>query len=233
MIDRAIHPGACSVSEAILCAQDPEPVIAWAFSNQEQIMTASTNNPLAAANMAKAQFPALAACIGSPEVQAKLNLSLRWAVKNQLQILTPQVFVEGARLCGEDTDLGLDYALTRLIERMKNRPLAEATPGEKQDQVGEEPAPQGSTKSLQSTLGTRRQKGATSESDLKANQRGEPEPADEEVSEGNSPSANAEREAASDPTPVVPQTPPDARTSAAPVKEPEEKNLQMNEEVAQ
>lgn len=125
MIDRSIHPGACAVSEAVLCAEDPEPVIAWAFSQQQQIMAATTKNLDAAANMAKAQFPGLANCIGSPEAKAKLNLSLRWAVKNRLQVLTPQVFVEGARLCGEDTDLGLDYALPRLVERMKNRPLPE------------------------------------------------------------------------------------------------------------
>jgi hypothetical protein len=141
MIDRAIHPGACSVSEAILCAEDPAPVIAWAFSKQQEIMAAATDNPKAAANMAKTQFPGLSECIGSTEVQAKLNLSLRWAVKNRLQILTPQVFVEGARLCGEDTDLGLDYALPRLIERMKNRPLPEPTTKVNQDLAGDEGAP--------------------------------------------------------------------------------------------
>ena len=125
MIDRSIHPGACSVSEAVLCAQDPRPVLEWAFSKQHEIMQATTQDPQAAEAMVKSQFPGLASCVGSTEAKARLNLSLRWAVQNRLQILTPQVFVQGARLCGEDTDLGLDYALPRLVDRMKNRPRPE------------------------------------------------------------------------------------------------------------
>jgi hypothetical protein len=122
MIDRSIHPGACSISEAVLCSSDPGPVLDWAFENQQAIMAATEKNPKAAAEMAKKRFPALAECIGSPEAGAKVNQSLRFAVKNQLPILTPQVFVEGTRLCGEDTDLGLDYALPRLLQHTKNQP---------------------------------------------------------------------------------------------------------------
>ncbi len=122
MIDRSIHPGACSVSEAVLCSTDPAPVLSWAFENQKAIMEATTQDPSAAQRMAKQQFPALASCIGSSEAKAKVNQSLRWAVKNQLQVLTPQVFVNGWRLCGEDTDLGLDFALSRLIKKAKEDP---------------------------------------------------------------------------------------------------------------
>ena len=57
--------------------------------------------------MVAAKFPDLASCVGSAAARAKLNLSLRCAVKNRLQVLTPQVFVDGLRLCDEDTDLGL------------------------------------------------------------------------------------------------------------------------------
>lgn len=127
MIDRSIHPGACSISEAVLCSSDPGPVLEWAFENQQAIMKATEKNPEAAAEMAKKRFPALAQCIGSPEAGAKVNQSLRFAVKNQLPILTPQVFVEGTRLCGEDTDLGLDYALPRLLAHAKNQPRPKAS----------------------------------------------------------------------------------------------------------
>ena len=41
---------------------------------------------------------------------------MRWAVANQLPVMMPQVFVDGVKLCDEDTDLGLDYALKRLLE---------------------------------------------------------------------------------------------------------------------
>lgn len=141
MIDRSIHPGACSISEAVLCSSDPAPVLAWAFENQQAIMAATEKNPKAASEMAKQRFPSLAQCIGSPEAGAKVNQSLRWAVKNRLPILTPQVFVEGTRLCGEDTDLGLDYALPRLIEHTKNQPRPKADLVEEDEPPAEEPKP--------------------------------------------------------------------------------------------
>lgn len=118
MVDSAIHPGACAVSEAVLCAKsDAGDVLAWAFSEQEAIVAATRKDPTAAARMVKARFPELGECVGSPAARAHLNLGLRWAVKNRLQVLTPQIYITGRRLCDEDTDLGLDYALPRLVER--------------------------------------------------------------------------------------------------------------------
>jgi uncharacterized membrane protein len=123
MVSDAIHPGACAISEAMLCAGDnAEQVMEWAFSEQENITAATKADPKAAARLAVARFPELARCIGMPAVRAKLNLVLRFAVKNRLQVLTPQVFVGGLRLCDEDTDLGLDYALPRLVERARTNP---------------------------------------------------------------------------------------------------------------
>ncbi len=123
MIDHAIHPGACAISEAVLCAEgDAEEVIDWAFENQESITEAARSDPNAAARMARARFPSLAECIGSPTVRARLNQSLRWAVQNELPVLTPQVYVGDLRLCDADTDLGMDYALTRLVERYRASP---------------------------------------------------------------------------------------------------------------
>lgn len=136
MIDRAIHPGACAVSEAVLCAdRDAEEVIEWAFANQAAITEAARADPDAAARMARERFPSLADCIGSPTVQARLNQSLRWAVQNQLPVLTPQVYVGDLRLCDADTDLGMDYALSRLAARWREgphtpRPPASVAPSE-------------------------------------------------------------------------------------------------------
>jgi uncharacterized membrane protein len=122
MIGDSIHPGACSISEAMLCAKDrADQVLAWSFENQEKIVEATRADPKAAARMVGEKFPDLATCVGSSAARAKLNLALRFAVKNHLQVLTPQVFVNGLRLCDEDTDLGLDYALPRLIERARDR----------------------------------------------------------------------------------------------------------------
>lgn len=116
MLDTSLHPGACAISEAVLCAEDDaEEVLDWAFEHQEEIRERETASAGAARHMAEERFPSLRACLGSDAVRAELNRSLRWAVLNQLPILTPQVYVENTRICDEDTDLGLDYVLTRLL----------------------------------------------------------------------------------------------------------------------
>jgi hypothetical protein len=128
MVKSAIHAGACKVSEAVLCAGDRAgEVVSWAFENQDEIRTAAAKDGQAAQRMVTARFPALASCLGSAQVRARLNKSLRWAVRNRLAVLTPQLYVGGARLCDEDVDLGLDFALSRMIERQRQGTL-KATP---------------------------------------------------------------------------------------------------------
>ena len=118
MIDESLHPGSCAVSQALLCAGDrAETVLSYAVEHQEEILSAAGRDPNAAAGIMKSRFPELARCIGSASARAKLNRSLRWAVKNRLHILTPQIYVDGYRLCDEDTDLGLEYVLSRLITK--------------------------------------------------------------------------------------------------------------------
>lgn len=118
MLTTPLHPGACAISEAVLCAEeDADEVLAWAFDHQEEIREAETASAGSARRMASERFPSLRSCIGSATVQAELNRSLRWAVANQLPVLTPQVYVNDTRICDEDTDLGLDYVLTRLTTR--------------------------------------------------------------------------------------------------------------------
>jgi hypothetical protein len=94
-------------------------VVAWAFAEQEEIVRAAKADPAAAERLVEARWPELAACVGSAEAKARLNKSLRWAVKHQLEVLTPQLYVGGARLCPEDVDLGLEFALPRLIDRAR------------------------------------------------------------------------------------------------------------------
>jgi uncharacterized membrane protein len=117
MVSSALHPGACAVSAAVLCAEDqPGAVLDWAFAEQDAIRAAALEDPGAAKTMVSAAFPELAGCISSNEARSRLNKSMRWAVANQLPVMMPQVFVDGVKLCDEDTDLGLDYALQRLLE---------------------------------------------------------------------------------------------------------------------
>jgi len=128
MVGSAVHPGACVVSQAVICAGDKaDAVIAWAFANQEKIKEAAVSDPAAAGPMVAAAFPELKSCIDAPATKTKLNRSLRWAVQNQLPVLTPQLYVDGVKLCDEDTDLGMDWALSRLLEqRASGKPTKEA-----------------------------------------------------------------------------------------------------------
>ncbi len=117
-VGSTLHAGACTISEAILCAgAESDKVIDWAFANQEAIRTATEADKEAAAKMVVQQFPQLGGCVGTSGVRNRLKNSLRWAVANRLPVLTPQLYVDGTKLCDEDTDLGLDWALSRLLTR--------------------------------------------------------------------------------------------------------------------
>lgn len=129
MVTEATHPGACTVSEAVLCAKDRAPeVLAWAFAEQERIMAATKADPMAAARIVKERFPELATCVGSAEAKSRVNKSLRWAVANNIRVLTPQLFVDGVKLCDEDVDLGLEYTLGVMLDRQARRTLAVTPP---------------------------------------------------------------------------------------------------------
>lgn len=124
MVQAAVHPGACAISEAMLCAGEAgaEEVLTWAFDEQEEIVAAERAAAGSAAKMAVARFPQTAGCVGSSKAKARLNRALRWAVDNQMPVLTPQLYVNNTRLCDADTDLGLDYMLSRLIDRAAGKP---------------------------------------------------------------------------------------------------------------
>lgn len=131
MVSSAIHPGACMVSEAVLCsAGDAERVLSWAFANQEHL------KELAAADLGSLEaeilktFPGLKRCLGSKGAKFKLNQSLRWAVDNRLPVLTPQLYVDGKKICDEDTDLGLDYALHRMLSGLDGSVMGDETTGD-------------------------------------------------------------------------------------------------------
>jgi uncharacterized membrane protein len=124
MVTEATHPGACTVSEAVLCAGDKAPdVIAWAFEVQDRIRNETRADPTAAAKIVKQRFPELAPCIGSPEARSRLNKSLRWIVANNVRVLTPQLFIDKVKLCDEDVDLGLEYMLSAMLDRHGHRQL--------------------------------------------------------------------------------------------------------------
>jgi hypothetical protein len=124
MVTEALHPGACTVSEAILCAQglgdrkSPDAarkVIAYAFAHQEHLREEAKKDPKALRALLEKEFPEIKGCVGGAQVKNKLGKSLRWAVANALPVLTPQLFIREKRMCDEDTDLGLEYSLKQLL----------------------------------------------------------------------------------------------------------------------
>ncbi len=124
MMTESLHPGACAMSEALLCAQglgeqkDPAEsrrVLAYAFERQEQLMALAKRDEAELRRQLERDFPKVKGCLGGSAVKNKLTKSLRWAVANAIPVLTPQLFVRERRLCDEDTDLGLEYTLRRAI----------------------------------------------------------------------------------------------------------------------
>ena len=64
--------------------------------------------------MVKARFPEVDACIDAKETNQRLIRMLRFIVKNHLPVSTPQIYLGETRLCDEDTDMGLPYAMGKL-----------------------------------------------------------------------------------------------------------------------
>ena len=116
MVGESLHAGACAVSEAVLCAGDHAvKVLDWAFANQDDLRARGGSGQAAVYARIKKEFPDLASCVGQPAVRARVNKGLRWIVANSLPVLTPQLFVRNQKLPDEDTDLGLDYVLSRVL----------------------------------------------------------------------------------------------------------------------
>jgi hypothetical protein len=65
------------------------------------------------------KFPKVASCIDAQETKTRLNNMLRYAMQNSMPIVTPQLYVQERRLCDEDSDLGLNYAMSVLSSSKK------------------------------------------------------------------------------------------------------------------
>ena len=116
MVSESLHPGACAVSEAVLCGGvKAREVLEWAFANQAELRELGKDAGRVYGRI-RQQFPELGDCLGKPAVKARLNRSLRWTVANSLPVQTPQLFVSGQKVCEEDTDLGLEFVLARMLK---------------------------------------------------------------------------------------------------------------------
>lgn len=123
-VSQPLHPGACLVSRAIVCADKRAMnVLDWAYENQAEI----TSQAKAAAGlpnvkrMIRDRFPDLAACVDAKESQLRLDKMIRFASDNGVPIMTPQLFIGDTRLCDEDSDIGLSYTLRKLAPELAQR----------------------------------------------------------------------------------------------------------------
>lgn len=117
MLSRPLHPGACVVSRAFLCAESggaARSVLDWAYANQEELAAAGKRDVAEVRAKVVKRFPDLDACIDSAQTKKRLDEVLQYAVANKVRVSTPQLYLGDQRLCDEDTDMGMRYALTRL-----------------------------------------------------------------------------------------------------------------------
>ena len=122
MVKDTLHHGACMVSEAMLCDPQAAPrLLDWAFENQEMLREEAKADERKLKSRIESQFPSVKGCIGTASIKNKVNKSLRWAVKNALPVLTPQLFVGDTRVCDEDTDLGLEYTIANMLKARGGR----------------------------------------------------------------------------------------------------------------
>jgi len=119
MLDRSVHPGACVLAKAVICGKDrARMVLEWAYENQEDL------RPLKGQlkdRVAKQFGPEMAACIDDKTTSVRLNQMLQFAAQNHIPLSTPQMYLSETgsgdklmRVCDEDTDLGLKYAMSQL-----------------------------------------------------------------------------------------------------------------------
>ncbi len=122
MLDRPLHPGSCQLARAVLCGDKDgtaRVVLEWAYEHQEQLREAGKSGVEALRKKILARFPDLDACLDAKETKQRLDKALQFAVANKVPVSTPQLYLGDRRLCDEDTDLGLRYAIGQIAPKVE------------------------------------------------------------------------------------------------------------------
>jgi uncharacterized membrane protein len=121
MVTRTIHPGACVLAKAVICGKDrTRTVLEWAYDNQEELRPLAKAGGSALKDRVVKQFGAeMGACMDDKATGVRLNQTLMFAASNHIPVSTPQMYMKESgdklsRVCDEDTDLGLKYAMGQL-----------------------------------------------------------------------------------------------------------------------
>ncbi len=116
MLDRPLHPGACTVSKAVLCG-GPEAlrVLEWAYHEQAYLLRAGkAGEPTLREVIRQRWGDDILKCMDSNQTTVRLNNHLHFAAENAVPVSTPQVYLGRRRICDEDTDIGLRFTLKKL-----------------------------------------------------------------------------------------------------------------------
>jgi uncharacterized membrane protein len=116
MLDQSLHPGACEVSKAVLCAGDrARQVLEWAYDEQTYLTRAGkAGKDVIRAAIKQRWGDALLGCVDDRKTDVRLNNHLHFASDNNIPVSTPQMYLGKRRVCDEDTDLGLRFMLSEL-----------------------------------------------------------------------------------------------------------------------
>lgn len=120
MLDRPLHPGACVLSKAVLCGKErANDVLLWAFDQQVYLTRAGKAGEAVLKEVIRRRWgDEMVRCMDSRETDVQLNNHLHYASNNSVPVSTPQFYLENRRVCDEDTDIGLRYALRRLAPQV-------------------------------------------------------------------------------------------------------------------
>lgn len=122
MLSRPMHPGACVLARAFLCGDktdEARAILDWSYEHQEELTALGKEGSDKVRAKVVGRFPKVDDCIDAPETKKRLDHVLQFAVANKLRVSTPQLFINGQRMCDEDTDLGMPYALKVLAPGVK------------------------------------------------------------------------------------------------------------------
>ncbi|SRR6266542_1759609 len=116
MLTTPLHPGACTVSKAVICGGDQSrQVLEWAYDEQDELVKAAkAGEAQLKALISRRWGPQVASCMDSAATKLKLNHQLHFAADNAIPVSTPQMYLGDLKVCDEDTDLGLKYTLRQL-----------------------------------------------------------------------------------------------------------------------
>jgi len=116
MLTAPLHPGACTLSKAVICGGDQaRQVLEWAYDQQDDLVKVAKGGDAELRRViAKRWGAAASTCLDAPATKLKLNQQLHFAADNSIPVSTPQMYLGDRKVCDEDTDLGLRYTLTQL-----------------------------------------------------------------------------------------------------------------------